>query len=107
MKDIFIKLLEVVNEGVNILTAQEIHKDIPTIHNITGKYHSSVVHMGWGYFEGATEKGKFTFCGGGAMNRIGDSFAYTSLDGSKEVLADLGYDIDKVKKALVELIERK
>ena len=100
------KLLEKVSEGQAVLTAREIHKDIPTIHNVSGKYHDSVDHLGYGLFKGNTESGEFTFDGGSAMNRTGE-ISWTILKADKDVLKDLKYDLKKVKKALEELISVK
>jgi len=95
-------LMKAVMRGTKILTAGEIHDDIPTIHSIGGKYRRSVKHLGFGCFEGETPHGKFTFDGGGAMTRShGTAWTYLSADDA--VTRDLGYDIRKVKKALEEL----
>ena len=107
-------LLEMMNNNQFILTAQELHKDIPTIHNFAGKYHSSVNHLGYGYFTGNTEHGKFDFTGGGTMGRrdiykdgnVVGSISFSPLIANDEVLVDLGYDSKKVKSALAELIEK-
>jgi len=97
------KLLQKVTSGTPILTAGEIHDDIPTIHTFAKKYHSSVKHLGYGMFRGETPNGQFTFDAGGAMNRDGD-ISWTTLDADKNVLRDLGYNMSKVKKALKELL---
>ena len=107
MKEVYQKLLSEVNNGTCVLTAQEIHKNIPTIHNFyPKKYYSSINHLGYGCFDGRTEHGVFSFYAGGAMLRV-EEMAWTPLSASKETLNDLGYDIEKVKKALTELIEGK
>jgi hypothetical protein len=96
-------LLEhVAKKGVAILTAQDVHKDVPTIHNFAGKYHDTVEHLGYGMFRGHTEHGNFTFDAGGAMNHDG-GVSWTTLDADANVLRDLRYDMRKVQKALEEL----
>lgn len=105
MKEIYQELLDMVNGGDCLLTAVETHKDIPTIHNFyPKKYYSSITHLGFGCFDGKTENGTFSFNAGGSMFKR-NGFAWTFLFASAEVLKDLGYDIEKVKKALAELIE--
>ena len=95
-----------IGSGRPILTAQEIHRDIPTIHNFAGKYRDTLDHVGCGMFEGKTEHGKFEFEGGGAMHRAGQ-ISWTTLRASSPVVfRDLGYDIQKVKRALEELIAK-
>lgn len=91
--------------------------DVPTIHNFyPGKYFESIRHLGFGSFEGRTEHGTFYFNGGGAMSSITVSdllkdsrpgllgWTYLSTD-NKEVLADLGYDVEKVKAELRAILE--
>jgi len=99
-------LLEyVAKKGTPILTAQDIHRDIPTTHNFDKKYHSSLKHLGFGFFSGNTEHGEFTFDGGGAMNHDG-GISWTTLRADDNVLRDLGYDMHKVERALRELMEK-
>ena len=97
------KLLKEIQGGTAVLTAQDIHKDVPTLHNFAGKYHDSVNHHGDGMFAGKTEHGMFSFDAGGAMTRTGD-VSWTNLYADDAVLKDLGYDLKKVEKALNELI---
>jgi hypothetical protein len=110
-KEVFETLLKRVNEGTAILMVSiEKFEPIPTIHNFyPEKYYSSINHLGFGVFKGSTEHGDFTFCGGGAMEHHNfgenDWIAWTSLDGSPEVLKDLGYDFEAVKGKLKQLIE--
>ena len=109
-KEVYQKLLEKLNTSGSILTAGEIHPDIPTIHSIAGtKYHPSVRHIGYGCFIGKTEHGEFTFDGGGAMYRESipgqDYFlSWCPLTASQEVLDDLGYNTSQVISALESLI---
>ena len=98
------RLLKEVNRGQAILTAQELHKDIPTIHSFAGKYRNTVDHLGYGMFRGHTDHGNFTFDGGGAMNRTG-SVSWCPLSADKAVLRDLKYSLPKVKRALKELLK--
>ncbi len=85
-------------------------QDIPTLHNFyPKKYYESIRHLGFGFFEGRTEHGKFSFDGGGAMkhhNFDGDGWLSWSpiRTDSEEVTKDLGYDFERVKKALREII---
>lgn len=103
-KQVYLKLLRYVEEGDAILTAGEIHEAIPTIHNFyPQKYYTSIKHLGFGFFEGETEQGKFSFDAGGAMHRNG-RISWTLLRAKENVLKDLGYDSEKVKNALKELI---
>jgi len=98
------KLLGQVEKGTPILTAQDIHHDVPTIHNFAHQYHDSVEHLGFGFFEGSTEHGKFSFDAGGAMNHTGD-VSWTELRTDNDaVLRDLHYDINRVKRALQGLV---
>ena len=107
-KEAYQKLLEYVQKGTAILTAQDIHRDVPTIHNFEGpgrKYHNTVDHMGYGMFKGHTEHGDFVFDAGGAMNHD-EGISWTTLDASREVLRDLGYDFRRVERALKQLLEQ-
>lgn len=99
-------LLEyVAKKHIPVLTAQDIHRDVPTIHNFAKKYHDSVEHLGYGCFRGRTEHGEFDFDAGGAMNHDG-GISWTTLQADEHVLRDLGYDIRKVERALQELVEK-
>lgn len=104
-REAYLILLEYVEKkGKPILTAQDIHPDIPTIHNFARKYHDSVEHLGYGCFRGKTEHGEFDFDAGGAMNRDG-GISWTTLQADEHVLRDLGYDTRKVVRALKQLID--
>jgi len=97
------KLLSKVTSGKPILTAGKYHEDIPTIHDVAGKYHNTVDHMGFGMFQGHTPHGKFTFDGGGAMYHTGNvSWCLLGVE-NPAVLRDLKYSLPKVKAALKEL----
>lgn len=108
MKQVYETLLKFVTDKAPVLTSVKLHEDIPTIHEIGGEYRSSVNHIGFGCFVGKTPSGEFTFDGGGAMAKVeasdGKVIGYTALSGTKRVLEDLNYDIDKVITALKELI---
>jgi len=98
-------LLKEVKKGNPVLTAQDIHDDIPTIHTIgKPKYRKSVEHLGFGMFRGETDHGSFDFDAGGAMNRVGN-IGWTRLNAENDVLRDLRYNLGKVKRALLELLE--
>ena len=107
-REVYQKLLDRMSTGA-ILTAGEIHEDIPTIHSLPGKYHSSVRHLGFGVFTGKTENGEFQFDGGGAMRRESAPeneyfLSWCPLTASPEVLDNLGYDKAQVTAALKGLI---
>ena len=78
--------------------------DIPTIHNFYPKeYKESIRHCGYGFFEGQTEKGEFSFDAGGAMRHHefeGGWLSWSPLRAADDVLDLLGYDFEKVEKAL-------
>ena len=97
-------LLAAIEKGGAILTSGGVD-GVPTIHDIAGQYHNSVRHLGFGFFDGKTPSGTFSFCGGGAMYSIrgqDDTWlvSWTYLRASPEVLADLGYDLAAVVAAL-------
>ena len=97
-----------VDQGQAIIVVGIHHPDLPNLGFVPKRYSNSVRHLGFGFFEGATENGKFEFRGGGAMQHHdfakGDYVSWTPLDASEEVLADLGYDFEKVKKALKSMV---
>jgi len=109
-QEIYQKVLQFHINNAPILTGKEIHPDIPTMHNFTNGYHSSVRHCGFGLFIGRTPSGKFSFDGGSSMmnERLNDSylFSWTPLRASQEVLDELGYDRGAVEAALRELAMR-
>lgn len=79
-----------------------------------GKYWSSVDHVGYGVFNGETEHGRFSFCGGSALTKPvlpdDDYLAYSPITFENEaVLADLEYPFEQVIRAIeceiAELIE--
>lgn len=93
-------LKECLEGGVGVLTAGEIHPDIPTIHNFcTPEIHDTVKHLGMGVFEGETPNGRFSFDAGMAMKRV-DEVSYTTIGATPDVLKELGYDIGKVLMAV-------
>ena len=104
-KEVLTKLLEMVRQRKPILVVGLNHPDVPTIHNFCPKeYRGSIRHCGYGFFEGKTEKGTFSFDGGGAMvhwefkeGRLSWSPLRVENDG---VLELLGYDFKKVEVAL-------
>lgn len=107
--EIYQKLLEFHTKNAPILTASQIHPDVPTMHNFTDGYHSTVRHCGFGMFLGHTESGKFSFDGGGAMYRErteDDEYflSWTALRASQQVLDDLGYNCEAVAEGLRALI---
>jgi len=103
-------LLKEVQEKRAILIVGLDNGNIPDIHNFyPKKYYESIRHLGFGFFEGTTEHGDFSFDAGGAMRH--HSFedktwlSWTSLRASYDVLNDLGYDFEKVETALQREIE--
>ena len=100
-------LIDYVEKGEPILVLDV--EGVPTIHNFyPRKYFKSIDHLGFGFFQGETEHGKFNFDAGGAMHdwRWDDGkepkwIAWSPLRvDNPEVLKDLGYDIETVKVAL-------
>jgi hypothetical protein len=102
-------MLASLNATTGVLTAHEIHPDIPTIHEVGHhngcrlKCDTPVRHCGWGFFQAEVSGKSFSFDGGGAMMRS-DSFSWTPLRFDKPGLGALGYDLDAVRTALEELI---
>ena len=105
-------LMEWLEKGnpVLIVGLDDSNPDIPTIHNFyPRKYYESIEHYGWGFFEGKTEHGTFSFDAGGAMHHHrfdgGGWLSWSPLRTSNaEVLKDLGYDFNRVKSALKIII---
>jgi len=86
-------------------------KRIPNLHNfIPERYRDSVKHCGFGLFKGKTEHGDFHFLAGGAMIHYnfndGSWLSWSPIDTTDEVIADLGYDFNRVIKALKQIISR-
>lgn len=100
-KEILSKLLARIQQKKPILIVGLDNPDIPNIHNFCPKrYKDSVKHCGFGFFEGTTEKGTFSFDGGGAMVHE-SSLSWTPLRVENDgVLELLGYDFSKVERAL-------
>lgn len=110
-KEVLEKLLADLEQGDARLILGADDERLPTIHNFyPRKYYESIVHCGFGFFEGKTEKGAFSFDGGGAMHdaHFEDKtwIAWSPLRARPEVLKDLGYDFEKVKSVLREIIAR-
>jgi len=109
-REVIEHLLKQIEQGKPYLIVGLDHPDIPTIHNFyPKKYYPTIEHLGFGLFEGRTEHGFFHFDAGGAMchNHFdnGEWISYSSLRvQSGEVLKDLGYDFEKVTKALKSLL---
>lgn len=100
---------ETVRKGHGVLTGPKIHLDIPTLgESHSWPFHSSVVHLGFGFFKGETPSGEYHFDGGGAMRSAtddeGNYVSWTPLVATSAVLSDLGYDLGRVERALAELI---
>jgi len=102
-------LKEHLTAGNAILTAGNLHDNIPTIHNISHrdgaslKVDSEVLHAGFGCFYAKVGGRDITFDGGGAMTRIAD-ISYTLLQATPEQLESMGYDIEEVLASVEELI---
>ena len=104
-REILEKLLQKVREKKAILVVGLNNPDIPTIQNFCNKeIHRTVRHCGFGFFEGSTEQGTFSFDAGGAMIHhqfpSGTHLSWTPLRATAEVLEVLGYDFQKVENAL-------
>ena len=104
------ELIEKVRDGQAILVAGLENPQVPTIHNFCPeKYRPSIRHLGFGFFEGKTEHGEFSFDAGGAMREYrgkGWWIAWTPLRAEKAVLEDLGYSHEKVEEGLRNEKER-
>lgn len=109
-------MLKVLDGGNGVLTAGEIHPDIPLIHDVgqrEGQRLQSatpVKHCGWGLFTATTTSGGLSFDGGGAMYRATDedgkhAFSWTVLRAYAQVQQELGYDAAAVRAAIEELKE--
>ena len=114
-------ILNLLEKGTAIIVAGGEKYNIPSLHNFYRKnpdkadrYWKSIEHLGFGYFKGYTEHGKFEFDGGGAMRHYYDednkketyeSLSYSPLRADKEVLKDLDYDIDSVKEIVKNIIK--
>jgi len=111
-KEVLAMLLQKVEQGKAILIVGLNDPRIPTIHNFyPRKYYESIEHQGFGFFQGKTEHGTFSFDAGGAMNHYildgGGWISWSPLRPENlEVLKDLEYDFEKVKVALKEIISQ-
>ena len=110
------KLLSYLEDGEAVLVVAKGHiEGVPDIHNFYRKnpekadqYWRSIKHCGFGFFEGRTEHGEFSFDAGGAMRHVqsGDEWiSWSPLRASAEVLKDLEYDFDSVKAAIKRILE--
>lgn len=96
-------------EPVLVVTKGD-HEGLPTIHNFyPKKYYPSIEHLGFGFFSGETEHGKFNFDAGGAMRHVQAGEEWLSWSPLRtdngEVMKDLGYDFEKAKSALRKILE--
>jgi hypothetical protein len=113
-------VLEALLDGLNkgfpfvILGLKDEEIPIKATAQTFGKYWSSVDLVGYGVFQGETEHGRFSFCGGSALTKPvlpdGDYLAYSPITFENEaVLADLEYPFEQVIRAIeceiAELIE--
>jgi hypothetical protein len=108
-KEALKELLEKLEHGSPLLIVGLNDERIPNIHNFyPKKYYESIQHCGWGFFEGCTEHGKFSFDGGGAMHHVELEDGWLSWSPLRvengEVLKDLDYDCQKVANVLREII---
>ncbi len=103
-------MLSYLEDGRAVIVASDSH-GLPTLHNFykqdpekTEQYRGTIKHQGYGFFFGETENGRFEFCGGGAMQSVRDEtgkyFSWSAVDASPEVLADLDFDIEKMKEII-------
>jgi len=120
IRQVWETILSLLEKGQAVLVASDEH-GLPTIHNFYrrdpekgDRYRKSIKHCGFGFFEGETERGEFSFDGGGAMRHVStgrydekgrrlsgtpyESLSWCPLRTSPEVLEDLGYDVDAVKQ---------
>jgi hypothetical protein len=114
-REVLEHLLEKLEKGEAVLiVGLADDKRIPTIHNFyPKKYWESIEHHGWGFFEGKTEHGTFSFDGGGAMihhswndGKSPRWISWSPLRANQEVLKDLGYDCEKVATILKNIIPK-
>jgi hypothetical protein len=116
VQEAYQRMLELLDQGLGVLTGGEIHPDIPTIQDISHRDGvrlqclKEVRHIVLGLFKGETASGEFSFDGGGAMRRVTDDednylFAFTPLHAERVVLEELGYDAEAVRQAIEELID--
>ena len=107
-KEAYVKMLETLSATTGVLTATEIHPDIPTVHDISHREgcrlrcDTELRHAGFGLFLAEVGGKRFSFDGGGAMIRA-ETFSWTPLRFDKPGLAELGYDVEAVRAALAEL----
>ena len=107
--EVLTKLLNMVKEKQPILVMGLGNKNVRTIHNFCNReIHKTVKHCGFGFFEGNTPKGTFSFDAGGAMH--GETFrggrlSWTPLRASSEVLEYLDYDFGEMVTALQKEID--
>jgi hypothetical protein len=105
-------LLQKVEQGEPVLIVGLNDPRISTIHNFyPKKYYESIEHRGFGFFEGKTEHGTFSFDGGGAMHHYdlddGVFLSWSPLRADNgEVLKDLGYDCEKIASVLRDIINK-
>lgn len=111
-KEVLALLLQKVEQGDAVLIVGLNDPRIPDIHNFyPKKYYTSIEHCGFGFFEGKTEHGTFSFDAGGAMDHYnlegGGWISWSPLrTQNPEVLKDLGYNFEEVKKTLKEIISQ-
>jgi len=109
------EMLEMLDRTGGVLTAGEIHPDVPTIHDVgnrDGQRLKSTVpveHKGFGLFMGMTPNGeKFSFDGGGAMYRSEEPYpegiSFTALRCSFEAAKSMGYNREKARTAIEGLL---
>lgn len=107
-QEAYAKMLETLSATTGVLTAGEIHPDIPTIHDVGYREGcrlrctTEVRHAGWGLFLAEVAGKRFSFDGGGAMTRA-ETFSWTLLRFDTPGFAELGYNADAVRAALTEL----
>jgi len=111
-KEVLVMLLQKVEQGESVLIVGLDDPRIPNIHNFyPKKYYESIEHQGFGFFQGKTEHGTFSFDGGGMMCHYdldgGGWISWSPLRSENpEVLKDLEYDFEKVKTVLKEIISQ-
>jgi len=100
-------MLDCLDNGRGVLTAGEIHEDIPTVHDVSHRPGTrlqtagEVRHLGMGYFTAKTTNGEVNFDGGGAMRRS-KSFSWCPFTGQIE---DTGYCLVTVRIAVDQLLQ--
>lgn len=95
------EMQDYLTRGTAVLTAGEIHPDLPTIHDVgPGRRINTPEpkHLGFGMFKA----GDYGFDGGGAMQRS-ETFSWCPFTGPE--IESTGYDLQAAQAAVRDLLE--